>query len=392
MQKAVRLFGLTLLLLSLTAGLVSGAGPVLVEYDCETPLKGAALKPGAPDGSSYWFTETAVDLPGLPEDSMELLVWSMDIRFDEEGAGFTPMSSEDRLGTCIRSNTRRDKYNLAVQAGSTVFSPITEIEPGQWYHLELMGKYSAPDSFMYLLLWRYNEEGERTDLQVFANVNRRQLNANVGQGASFIRLEPNTSVDNVRIFQPTVDSLTLTANADLVVAGQEVEFLVEGSRHGIALALGNTVSYQLFDANGNPLADPNFTIGSDGVLRVADFVPDQELIAQAVDLGGAVSNPVTVSVKSNSALQIVSAGFNQALTKLVDVELIKSYDYDGTAVLVIEVFDPQGNLYEMVTRNIAVDLVPVKENYTMPVNYTVPEGFNPADWQLKARIVSSVSR
>lgn len=388
MKKVARLLCLTLFLLSMTAALVSGAGQILVEYDCETAIEGVTMSAGAPDGSNYFFTEETVDLPGLSEDSMDLLVWSMDIRFDEEGAGFTPMSTDDRLGTCVRSHTRREIYQLAVQAGSTVFSPLTEIEPEQWYYLELMGKFSAPDSFMYMLLWRYTEHGERTDLQIFTNVNRRNLNANVGQGASFIRLEPNTGVDKIRIFKPAVDVLTLSSNADLVIAGQELQFTVEGSRHGIALTL-DQMSYQLYDGNDKPLNDPNITIDSSGVLRVADFVADQDIFVKAIDLGGTISDPVQITIKSNSALQIMSAGFNEELTKLVDIELVKNYDYDGSAVLAIEVYDQEGSLYETVTRNITADVIPIRETYIFPVDYTLPSQFNHTQWQIEARIVSS---
>lgn len=389
MQRTAKLIWISLLLLILAAGLAGAAGQILVEYDCETPIEGVAVMAQAPDGSNYFVTERAVDLPGLPEDSMDLLVWSMDIRFDDEGAGFTPMSTDDRLGTCIRSHTRREQYHLAVQAGNTVFSPLTQIERGQWYHLELMGKYSAPDSFMYLLLWRYNEQGERTDLRIFANVNRRNLNANVGQGASFIRLEPNTSVDNIKVFKPAVDSLTLSANSDLVIAGQELQFSVEGFRYGIALTLDQSISYQLYNASGQPLDDPNIMIDRDGVLKVAAFVPDQEIVVKAVDIGGAVSNPVPVTIKSNSILQIVSAGFNEERTKLVDLEVIKNFAYDGPAALVIEIYDSSGSLSETVIRPLAVENIPIKESYLLPVDYTLPSQFDHDQWRIAVTVFSS---
>ncbi|MDI9420601.1 MAG: hypothetical protein GX228_04810 [Firmicutes bacterium] len=389
MHRTVRLVCLALLLLYLAAGAAEGSGTVLVEYSCETPIEGVQVAAGAPDGSHYYITEAAVDLPGLPEDSMELLVWSMDIRFDEEGAGFTPVATDGRLGTCIRSHTRREQYHLAVQAGNTVFSPMVEVERGQWYHLELMGKYSAPDSFMYLLLWRYSEQGERTDLQIFTNVNRRQLNANVGQGASLIRLEPHTSVDNIKVFKPAADSLTLSANSDLVVAGQQLQLTVEGFRYGIPLTLQESVSYRIYDPSGALLDSPEITVDSSGVLQAAAFVPDQEVIVEAVDIGGAVSNPVRVAIKSNSILQIVSAGFNREQTQLVDLEVVKNSACDCPAVLVIEVYNPEGSLYERAYRPVDSGSIPIKEPVFLPVGYALPEQFD-EQWQLAVRFVSSL--
>lgn len=107
MNRLPKVLWLTVILLVITPTLVSGFEQALVENLCETPIDGAGLLEGAVDGSKYYRTNEVMDLPGLLSDSMDLLVWSMDIRFDQEGAGFTPMGADEKMGTCIRSHTRR---------------------------------------------------------------------------------------------------------------------------------------------------------------------------------------------------------------------------------------------------------------------------------------------
>ena len=298
MLKAIRLVGFALVFLVMVSNLVFASETFLVEIAGETEIEGASLLTGAIDGSQYYFTNAQIDFPGLEEDNMDLLVWSMDIRFDQEGSGFTVMGSDEKIGTSIRSHTRRDQYHLSAQAGRTVFTPYTVIEPDAWYHVELMGKFSAPDSFMYLLLWRYDEDGQRKNLQIFSNVSRRNLNANVNQGASFIRVEPNTSIDNLRIFHPAVDHLVISAPTDLVVAGQDLQFISEGSRYGIDINVEGIVDYIILDANSEPLNDDQITIDKNGLLQVGEFVPDQSILIKAFDSEGTASDPFALAIKS----------------------------------------------------------------------------------------------
>lgn len=366
---------------------------ILVENLCETPINGASLLEGAVDGSKYYLTNDVLDLPGLPSDSMDLLVWSMDIRFDQEGAGFTPMGADEKMGTCIRSHTRREKYQLAAQAGSTVYTPYMEIDPQQWYHIELMGKFSSPDSFMYMLVWRYNEKGERTDLQIFSNVNRRNLNANNYQGASFIRVEPNTSIDNVRIFRPEFDQLILSAPTDLVLSGENLPFEVKGFRYGIELAVDgdSAVDYVVYDEKDqHPLSNPDITIDNHGLLRVGQSANEQEINVWVTSLDGAVKDTMKIKVKSSNVFEVVSLGMNEEFNRITDLELVKNFYFNGQAVCVIKVYDEKQNLKDLVTRNIACNLVPIKEPHIIPIDYSLPSDFHQNTWQIKVAIVSSV--
>lgn len=393
MNTLPKVLWLTVILLVITPTLVSGFEQALVENLCETPIDGAGLLEGAVDGSKYYRTNEVMDLPGLLSDSMDLLVWSMDIRFDQEGAGFTPMGADEKMGTCIRSHTRREKYQLAAQAGSTVYTPYMEIDPEQWYHIELMGKFSSPDSFMYMLVWRYNEKGERTDLQIFSNVNRRNLNANNHQGAAFIRVEPNTSIDNVRIFRPGFDQLLLSAPTDLVLSGENLQFAVKGFRYGIELAVdgAGAVNYFVYDdKNQHPLTDPNITIDNHGLLRVGQSAKDQEINVWVTSLDGAAKDIMKIKVKSSNVFQVVSLGTNEEFTKIIDLELVKNFYVDEQAVCVIKVYDEKQNLVDVVTRNIASSLIPIKESCIIPIDYSLPSDFHQNTWQIKVAIVSSV--
>lgn len=390
MNRLLRVFGLTILLLGLTVG--SGySSNILIENTCVTPIAGANLLSGAIDGSSYYQVLEAVNFPGLPANSMDLLVWSMDIKFGQDGAGFTPMSSDGLEGTCVRSFTRRDKYQLAVQAGSTVFIPYMEIDPEQWYHIELMGKYSTPDAFMYLLIWTYDEAGERTELRTFSSVNMRNLSFNKNNGAAYIRVEPNTSVDNVKIFYPTFDELTISGSSELVMSGETVKYQAVGYRYGIELVSEGAVDFLVYDKDDTKLLnDPSLTIDSQGLLIAKPSARTQDVIVRVASFDGSVGDSVPLKVRSSSIFAIESLGIEQDFGRVIDIEVTKNIIYDGPAVCVVEVYDDTNTVQELATRDINTSLIGVKESKVLPLGLALPIEFDEDTWQIKVSIVSSV--
>ena len=124
----------------LDSGVNRPVGQILAENLCEDPRGGVTVQAGAVDGSQYYQVNDRTDIPALQGNSMDLLVWVMD---DQEGAGFTPMGNGERWGTCVRSRTMNGKYQLTVQTGGNSYTPYIEIDPSQWYYIELMGKYSS---------------------------------------------------------------------------------------------------------------------------------------------------------------------------------------------------------------------------------------------------------
>lgn len=391
MNRLFKVLCFTIVVVGMMLSPVQGSEDVLFEHLCETEYGGTSLNSGAPDGSRYYSSNGVVDLPGLERNSMDLLVWAVDIRFDQEGAGFTPMGTNGKWGTCIRSRTMNGRYQLVTQTGGSSYISYLEIDPNHWYHIELMGKYSAPDAHVNMLVWAYDENGHLTDLRIYDEVNMRNLWAGNNNGASFIKVEPNTSIDNVRIFRPQVDDLVLMAPANTLLSGQELQFLAQGSRFGINLSLEGAIHYEVFDSNNeHVLGNPNITIDDRGLLQVGQFVTDQDLHVRVVNADNTLSDAMQVSIKSNFMFDITSLGLNEEQTRIADLIVVKNFYYDGSAVCVIEISDDHGVLRDTVVRNISSSSILVKEPTKVPVGYELPSDYNMRTWQIKASIVSSI--
>ena len=243
---------------------------------------------------------------------------------------------------------------------------------------------------MYLLIWEYDSVGERSNLRTFANISLRNLYQNNHSGAAFFRIEPGTSVDNVRVFQPVVSELILNTTSEVVLSGQGLQFIAKGSRYGIELNLETAIYYQIYDSNDQPIDDPQIVIDNNGFLQVGQFAEEQTIFVKAIDAKGTLSNSVPVSIKSSNTLDIISLGFNQDMTEIVDLEIFKNFYYEGTAVCVIDVYDHNRILIDQATRNIASNIVPIREAFVVPVYYQLPADFDLQTWQLKVAIYSSI--
>lgn len=202
-MKKSKILALVLCLTLFAFGSVVSAATLLVENTCEEPRQTVKVEPGAPDGTNFYQTTYAeIDLPGLAENSMEDLIWAIDIRFDAEEAGFTPMSTNVKWGTCVRSKTMDDGvYTLVIQTGGSSWDTYFPIDTTTWYHIELAGSFSTEDGQIDMTVWEYDADGNKTNEQKFENVNRRNFWGGNFSGAAFVKVNPNTSVDNVNIYK-----------------------------------------------------------------------------------------------------------------------------------------------------------------------------------------------
>lgn len=245
------------------------------EYDtvaslqnCDEALANSTLSTDtSPDGTKY-LTQTGesdIDFAGLSGDSMADIMWSADVRFNNDGSSIIPRNNSHNYGTCVvRHGTK-----LAIQTGGTSFTDYEEIDPTAWYHIVLIGRYSAPDAKTDLIVYKY-ENGEKVFVARHDNVNQRNLSANNKSGASHWHAGGGISVDNARIVMLGADRLKVESDADTIKAGNVMQMAYSATRQGAYITKPN-VAWEIYDeANENKLDETSgLSIDSTGILKAS---------------------------------------------------------------------------------------------------------------------------
>lgn len=227
----------------------------------------------SPDGTKY-LKNTEYDndgkgvcFDGLTDNSKADIMWEADVRFDEDKSGITPYDKGDKkLGTCIRRNGTK----LAVQTGSSSFKDYCDIDPAKWYHIALVGRFSAPNAVTDMYVYEYTG-AEKTLINVYKGVNQRNLSANSNNGAQHWNVHKGTSVDNLKITMLGADTLSVSSAQDaaMVKGGNNLQMSCSATRQG-AYIDNPAITWSVYnEANDTPLDETSgVTINENGILNV----------------------------------------------------------------------------------------------------------------------------
>lgn len=259
---------------------------------CEVAAEGLVLNDGAPDGSKYYTLESGTyrNLGGLSMSTTEDYLWEMDIRFNDELAGFTVKDlANKKVNTCIR----RYDGKLAMEVSTGKYTSYDDIDPDTWYHIQLIGQYGTSEPLdMEVYQWK---DGSMEHLNTYEGVSKRN---NVAAG--YMELTGNVSVDNVKITKIGADALTLSTapvGVTTLNAGGSVQMQIVASRQGKKV---NTPHFQWKVFQGeNEIRDGSVTINSEGMLTTDKYCPDTEVTVKAISEDkGNVEGSYRVTVKA----------------------------------------------------------------------------------------------
>lgn len=288
---------------------------IIVQDACDSPSGNAAAGEGtSPDGTAYYtVTEGTYDFATIGGDSMEDLMWEADIRFDEEGGGFSPRNAGNKnYGTCIRRNNNR----IAINTSGSSYTGYVDIDDTScWYHIKLIGRYSSADANIDMLIYKYN--GSTAEfIGEYKSVSLRNLYANAKNGADHIQIEKGTSVDNVKITRLGADKITIDATPqdNEMKAGTVKTFSYSATRQGYYISKPG-IEWSVENADGGNV-DSSIQITNDGILNADITAPSCNVIvkAKAIVNGNEVVEeyPVTINAVSTESekfdqINIVSA-------------------------------------------------------------------------------------
>lgn len=371
----MRKFSLLVIVLALLSAFGVGANAediLIMEDTCETEIENAALLEGAPDGSKYYHIENGIDIGFLPWETSSDYLYEMDIRFNNEGCGFSLMKN-GKWNSCIRVKDG----NFALQTGGNSFTKYVPIDFSKWYHLTFLGRTNRDANsvtYGHIILEEYDDSGKRVNRQVFNNVNLRN-NAATHYINAF-----GVDIDNLRAYSPSPTSLTLTADGESVIAGGGLQFAVTAFWNDLEMNGINSsmIDFAVYDSeNLYPTENENITISPSGVFETKPLTPAQTVHVRVKSKSSDLSDSLPIKIISGDVFTVKGVGINDAKTRLTELTVNKNFaSYKDSVTFVAAFYNSDGAFNTIGAKTLYGSNIAEGE-VKIPLGVDVPQGF---DW------------
>ncbi len=366
---------------------------------CEEYISGATLAEGSWDGSGYYSITSAYDFVGFSANTNADVIYSADMRFSNDGAGWTIYNSgKGKLGLQLTSSGTTLN---AIGASNKVVGSMT-IDNTSWYNVQVMcatGNSGSGTSYARLIVYRYDENGNKVHPTtgeagtpyVTSDVSLRNLDEST---ANHININAGTDVDNILNMYVSPDTLELSIDSDTVLAGATVQASTTASRQGVAFPYlsSSLISYEIYDAdNAYPLGSDKITIDSSGLVTVDALADAQDVYVRVSSVSGGMSDSAKLTIKSSDIFEVTSAGFeDDTYSVLKRIKVNKNFYYSDDVTFVVAVYDENGAVTAVKTKKAYGDQLSLGEN-KISINLTLPEDFDKSTDTIKAYVVTNLS-
>ena len=374
--------------LSTNAGLVFGSKTVdigfadsykdeVLAYNAAEEAISTATRVPSIDGSLAYQT-TANTIISLGSKREDYVLTEFDICFATDGSGVyweRGLNGGEKWntslylqGTEIKSQVDSSKWaSLGVNA-------TTE----DWFHFEVLytgindkdkGNPGIVDASC--IVTKYNEDGTLGTPQTFLNITTRN-----GDAYGSLEISKGVIIDNIKISIPTANELVLAEPAvKEILAGQSMEFSATASRNGLPLK-GVQLNWQVIGEDGLVIT------GDDALVKISDtgvLTTDAMAKAQTVTVkvsSGVYSKQIDIQVLTSEIFKIKNIGKNEEETKITRLYVDKKFNYNNEVTFIIAIYDANGKLTGVATRQMYGDQLQLGEN-ELTFDLDLPVGFNP---------------
>lgn len=385
-MKKISLLLIVLAVFSAFGISVSAEDILLMEDKCETEIENATLSEGAPDGSRYYHIENGIDLGYLPGETSSDFLYELDIRFNNEGCGFSFMKS-GKWNSCIRVKDG----SFALQTGGNNFTKYVPVDFTKWYHLTFLGRTNRDANavtYGHIILEEYDDSGNRVNRQVFNNVNLRNNAA-----THFINAF-GVDIDNLRAYTPSPTSLTLVSDGESVIAGGSLKFTATAYWNDLEMNGINSsaVDFEVYDeTNSYPLEDENITVSPDGDFATNPLTPAQKVHVRVTSKASGMSESIEITIISGDVFTVKGVGINDAGDKITRVKVNKNFSsYKDAVTFAVAFYNGDGTMADIGFKTIYAENLTEGEN-EVSVSVNVPTGFDWAVGKVKVFVITTLT-
>ena len=384
-MKKIVLFIALALMLSAFCVPAMASDALLFEDKCETELNGVAVMEGSVDGSKFYRCEGA-DLGYLPYETSSDFIYELDVRFNNEGCGFSFMKT-GKWNSCIRV---KDGH-FALQTGGNNFAKLCVIDLDSWYHFTFLGRtHKDANSVTYghIILERY-ENGKRVDKQIFQNVNLRNNAA-----THYINAFGGCDLDNLKASVPSPTLVELSCDSESIVAGESAQFNVaafynELPMHGVNKS---DIAFSLYDSTGEYLLeDETITLDENGLLTTNPLTPAQEVTIKVTSKASKLTSEKKLKIVTGDIFTVTGMGVNSQGTVITKLDVKKNFAaYKDTVTFAVAFYNQDGSLKGFEYKAISAKTLGEGDN-TVNVNIPVPSGFDVYKDKINVYVVTAFS-
>ena len=363
---------------------------------CEEYVTGATLEEGSWDGSGYYNVTAAYDFVGFPANTSADVIYSADMKFAKDGAGWTVYNgSKGKLGLQLSSSGT--KLNALGGSNKTVGS--LDIDKDSWYNVQVMcSTGSKANSYAVMTVYKYDENGKRINPQTGAGGTPYILTCalrNLAESpANHINISAGTCVDNVMSFNIAPDKLTLSVDAQTVLAGGSAQASTKASRKGIEFPYlnSNLIKYDIYDAeNKYPLGSDKITIDASGKINIDAMADAQDVYVRVSSTSGGMNDSKKLTIKSSDIFEINKFGFeDEDKTKFKRIDVTKNFNYSDEVTFVAATYNNLGALTSIALKKAYGDQLTIGAN-KVTMSLDLPDTFDKVNDKFNAFVLTKLS-
>jgi hypothetical protein len=363
---------------------------------CEELVTGLDLQEGSWDGTGYYKLTSAYDFTGFASNTTEHVLYSADMRFDSEGAGWTVWnSSKGKQGLQVISTGGK----LGIVKDSKTTNTYCTIDSTSWYNVQIMCSTGNDNAYANLIVYKYvdgkkvnPETGVENVPYVAEGISMRNLSAD---SANHVAIAAGTSVDNVYCAKTTPDNITVSADKTTMFAGQSIQGSVTATRKGVAFGYisSDLIKWVVYDENNEkPLGSDLITVDSTGKLTVDALADAQTINLRASTIDGTLYDSVKITIQSSDIFTVQTLGFNDDYSKLVELDVVKNFAYSDSVTFAVCTYDENGTMTSISTKKMSGKNIEKSENATaVSMDVTLPEDFDKETDTLIVYTLTSIS-
>ena len=362
---------------------------------CEEYVSGATLEEGSWDGSAYYNVTAAYDFVGFPANTSADVIYSADMKFAKDGAGWTVFSNDKgKLGLQLSSSGTT--LNALGASNKTVGSMT--VDKDSWYNVQVMCSTGNANAYAVMTVYKYDENGKRINPQTGAEGTPYILTCalrNLAESpANHINISAGTCVDNVMSFNIAPDKLTLSVDAQTVLAGGSAQASTKASRKGIEFPYlnSNLIKYDIYDAeNKYPLGSDKITIDASGKINVDAMADAQDVYVRVSSTSGGMNDSKKLTIKSSDIFEINKFGFeDEDKTKFKRIDVTKNFNYSDEVTFVAATYNNLGALTSIALKKAYGDQLTIGAN-KVTMSLDLPDTFDKVNDKFNAFVLTKLS-
>lgn len=362
---------------------------------CEEYVSGATLEEGSWDGSAYYNVTAAYDFVGFPANTSADVIYSADMKFAKDGAGWTVFSNDKgKLGLQLSSSGTT--LNALGASNKTVGSMT--VDKDSWYNVQVMCSTGNANAYAVMTVYKYDENGKKINPQTGAEGTPYILTCalrNLAESpANHINISAGTCVDNVMSFNVAPDKLTLSVDAQTVLAGGSAQASTKASRKGIEFPYlnSNLIKYDIYDAeNKYPLGSDKITIDATGKINVDAMADAQDVYVRVSSTSGGMNDSKKLTIKSSDIFEINKFGFeDEDKTKFKRIDVTKNFNYSDEVTFVAATYNNLGALTSIALKKAYGDQLTIGAN-KVTMSLDLPDTFDKVNDKFNAFVLTKLS-